>query len=251
MTSPDTRIDTAVILAAGRGSRLGALNDGRPKGFLTLGRESIVEESIARLRRAGVRRVVIVTGYEASWYAELAARSPGVELVHNAQFDESGSMYSLALAAARLSGPFLLLESDLIYEQRALSSLLNLDQDNIVLVGGFSAAGDEVFIGASPEGTLVDMGKNRAAVVGSVIGELVGISRISPAALSAMLEFGEAEFRRTLNVDYESALVAAATKVPVQCLVVDDLIWSEIDDPSHLERARSIVYPFIVDRDGG
>ena len=50
-------IDTAVILAAGMGTRLGEVLSDRPKGFLTLGRLPIVEESVIRLHRAGIRGV--------------------------------------------------------------------------------------------------------------------------------------------------------------------------------------------------
>jgi hypothetical protein len=38
-------------------------------------------------------------------------------------------------------------------------------------------------------------------------------------------------------------LVSSAGRVAVNCHLVEDLIWSEIDDASHLGRARNIIYP--------
>ena len=49
---------TAVILAAGRGTRLGPRGKTMPKGFLRIGDRPIVEESIARLRMAGIDLLV-------------------------------------------------------------------------------------------------------------------------------------------------------------------------------------------------
>ena len=54
-------VQTAVILAAGMGTRLGKQGEFQPKGFLRLGEKSIIEESVARLQRAGIERIIIVT----------------------------------------------------------------------------------------------------------------------------------------------------------------------------------------------
>jgi choline kinase len=51
-------------------------------------------------------------------------------------------------------------------------------------------------------------------------------------------------------VDYETdCLVAAAQVVPVNCHVVEDLVWVEIDDERQLIRARDTVYPAILQRE--
>ena len=63
---------TAVILAAGQGTRLGEQGQFQPKGFLRLGRQTIIEESIARLQRAGIKRVIIATGHCRESYDKIA-----------------------------------------------------------------------------------------------------------------------------------------------------------------------------------
>ena len=245
MTPPVSTLcsDTAVILAAGRGVRLKELGTQIPKGFLRLGERPIVEESIARLRRAGVRRLVIVTGHLEQHYRELAARVGGaIELVHNPRYAESGSMYSLHCARDALRGvDFLLLESDLIYESRALEALAAHAGRNVLLVSGPTASGDEVYVEARG-GKLVNLSKQRAQIA-ALFGELVGITRVSPPLFDAMLASAQARFRDTLRMEYEQALVAAARSVPVDCLLIPDLVWAEIDDAQHLERAARQVYP--------
>jgi choline kinase len=237
--------ETAVILAAGRGVRLKELGTQIPKGFLRLGARPIVEESIERLRRAGIRRLVLVTGHLDQHYAELAARLGGIELVHNPRYADSGSMYSLWVAREMLRGEaFLLLESDLIYEGRALAAVQAHAASNVLLVSGPTSSGDEVYVEAR-EGRLVNLSKQRAEI-GELFGELVGITRVAPPLFEAMLVAAEARFRETLRMEYEHALVAGARTEPVECLLVPDLVWAEIDDARHLERATRLVYPRIA-----
>lgn len=237
-------VRTACILAAGCGTRLGARGRVRPKGFIRLGRRPIVEESILRLRGAGVERIVVVTGHHAEFYERLG----GLERVFNERYAASGSMYSLACARDRLTEDFLLLESDLVYEPRALETLLAGDAADAVLLSGPTGAGDEVYVRAV-DGCLAAMSKDPARLGGDPSGELVGISRISAALFAAMLEEADRRFERSLRVDYETdALVACAARMPIRCPLVPDLLWGEIDDAAHFERV-SALYPRVRERD--
>lgn len=242
-------IRTAVILAAGRGTRLaGELTD-RPKGFLELGARPIIEESLERLENAGITEAIIVTGHCRGHYDELASRRKGfVRTVHNERFADSGSLYSLHCARDAVNGDFLLLESDLIYESRALETLLESGAEDAVLLSGPTGAGDEVWVQAE-DGCLVGMSKERDSL-DSVTGELVGISRISAALAARLFAIAETLFARSLRYDYETdGLVAAARERCIACPLVEDLVWAEIDDPSHLARARTTVYPRLCGRD--
>ncbi len=240
-------LTTAVILAAGQGKRLRTEVADYPKGFLRLGERPIVEESVLRLLAHGITDVVIVTGYAAGHYADLARAYAGaVRTIHNPQFAGSGSMYSLYCAREAVSGPFLLLESDLVYEPRALRVLLEHPGEDAILLSGPTGAGDEVFV-ETAGGRLVNMSKDRARLGPEVAGELVGISRISGALFGIMQRIAAAAFVRTLAFDYETdCLVAAGRERPVACPIVPDLLWGEIDDPAQLRRARTMLHPRIA-----
>jgi len=241
-------IRSAVILAAGRGTRLGAMGAQHPKGFIELGGEAIIETSLARLARAGIERVAIVTGHLDGFYRNLALRHPEVTLIHNDKFAQSGSMYSLYLAREAVDEDFLLLESDLIYEQRALATLLAAISSDTLLVSGPTGSGDEVYVEAAAS-RLTGLSKRRAELAGEVIGELVGITRLTPACLATMCRHADDVFRDTLHLEYEQALVAAGRAMPVVCALVPDLAWSEIDDAQHLARAQASVHPAIREND--
>ncbi len=221
----------------------GELSD-RPKGFIRIGAQPIVEESIERLQAAGIEDVIVVTGHLAQQYEELARRRAGlVQTVHNGRFADSGSMFSLYCARERIREPFLLLESDLVYEPRALTTLLEGPAGDAILLSGPTGAGDEVFV-ATRSGFLAGMSKRRADLAGEVTGELVGITRVSPGLFALMCRIAAAAFERTLMFDYETdCLVAAGRERPIACPLVPDLLWGEIDDPAQLARVRDRVYP--------
>ena len=241
-----TVVRTAIILGAGMGVRLKDRGELTPKGCMCLGEKSIVEESVLRLLAVGIERIVIVTGHHAEQYEPLQDRyHQTVLLVHNPHFADSGSMYSLYCARHCVDEAFLLLESDLVYEPRALTTCLENPSENVVLLAGFSKTSDECLV-ETRNGRLVAISKNRESLGTEVRGEMVGICKISPSLFSAMLEMAEQRFGTTRHVDYETdCLVAAAWGVPISCPVVEDLVWCEIDDETHLARARDEIYPVV------
>lgn len=111
-----------------------------------------------------------------------------------------------------------------------------------IAMSGFTGSGDEVWIYA-PEGYLVDMGKVRKRLSGPPCGELVGVSLLSPEGYSRLCIEAERLFSESLKVEYETALVASSRKKPIACHLVPDLVWGEIDDESHLQRAKTRIYP--------
>ncbi len=242
-------ISTAVIIAAGMGTRLGDRSNLHPKGFIEIGGKPIVEKSLAYLASVGIRRTVIVTGHLSSFYEDLADRNPGfVETLHNSDYADTGSMFSLASARDAISGDFLLLESDLIYERRALTELLEHPQADIVLMSGLTHSGDEVWIETRGE-QLLNMSKNRRQL-GTVAGELVGICKITAPLYQLMCEDAESAFDEKPRYCYETdCLVSVASHYPIHCHRVDDLIWSEIDTSTHLRRVHELVYPRICELD--
>jgi len=245
------RIDTAVILAAGMGTRLEQIGRMIPKGFLQFAEKPIVEESILKLRSFGVERVVVVTGHLPFFYEGLRQRYPDlITTVHNPAYEGSGSLYSLGCARDAVDGDFLLLESDIVFEKRAIAELLDDPDDSVVLLCDATESSDPVHV-VTGDGLLVDMSKDRTALHGQVAGELVGVSKISRALFDTMNALLDESMPDAMTWHYEEdGLVGAARIVPVHCRVVDGLACYEIDDEHDIEVARERVLPTILQRDG-
>lgn len=248
-----TRPRCALFLAAGRGLRLGPRGREIPKGFLEIGGRTLVERAVERLVAAQIEEIVFVTGHLHDRYDALARRYDGrVRTVFNPDFATRGSAHSLAVGLAAVGeGDVLVSESDLVWETRALSTVLDHAGPSCLLVSGRTDAGDEVWVWAAPGDApprLDDMAKRRDLRPDEPHGELVGLTRVG-ALLRARLVGAIAEAVDPM-ADYESRLVAAAKSVPLPLMRVDDLIWAEIDDETMYARARTAVWPRIVARDG-
>jgi choline kinase len=242
----EASIRHAIILAAGLGARLGALIDGRPKGLIEIDAESLVGRSVRLLREAGIEHITIVTGYCAEYYQRFAGAQPDIRLVHNDKFASTGSMASLAIALDGVHHGVLVLESDIVYEARALTTILNAAPPDSTVLSGPTQAGDEVWVYA-PDGRLEAMSK-LAHELPAVSGEFVGITRLSASAAAAMVH----AFNRLVDANghggfnYETdALVAVARLYPIATLLVHDLCWGEIDDERQYERVVNQVWPAV------
>jgi 2-aminoethylphosphonate-pyruvate transaminase len=153
-------------------------------------------------------------------------------------------MASLARALDEVDEDFLLLESDLFYEERALDALLRNDARDVLLASGPTGATDEVWVEA-PDGRLTGLSK-QADDLSQVSGELVGIVKVS-RALGRRLAESFAAFERANGhgrMAYETdALVEVARDHPIHVTVVDDLLWGEVDDETHYRRLCDEVFP--------
>jgi choline kinase len=233
-----------VILAAGMGERLALIWPDRPKGFLSIGGRTLIERSLDALRERGIERTVIVAGYCAEEYRQLAARVPGLEIVENPDFASTGSMASLDLGLERIGADALVLESDLFYDSSALDAVLRRPERDVLLASTPTGAGDEVWIEA-PQGRVRALSKDPTAL-GSCDGELVGITRVSTELGEALREaYARLVAERGHHqIAYDTdALPVAAARVPVALLLLPGLLWGEIDTPEHHRRVRDVVCP--------
>ena len=225
----------AVILAAGLGSRLGFH---RPKGLLPVGQESLVQRSVRLLRVAGFQPATLVVGHLAHEY-RVGSGLEGVQFIDNPNFATTGSLRSLLLAHQVLQDDLWVLESDLLYEARALEQLRQCPAPNAILTSGLTGAGDEVWVDA-PTGRLRAMSKDASQLEAPPVGEFVGICRFSRELLDDMQAWGEAH----PEAHYESdGLVAQCHRHTTQIVHVSDLLWCEVDDPLHWDRCQKVILP--------
>ncbi|MBE6520984.1 MAG: 2-aminoethylphosphonate--pyruvate transaminase [Thermoplasmata archaeon] len=238
-------IRQAVIMAAGLGSRLKERTAAMPKGFLEFDGVPIIEMSVRKLIAAGIEEIVIGTGHCSEAFDALSRRYGCITLVKNEEYASTGSMYTLSRCAERIRGDFLLLESDLIYDSIGLRVLINDPHRDVVLASGATNSGDEVYLECD-EGHFLRGNSKRREELGSVYGELVGISKLTKDTVRKMIEHMVRNMGSAPKMDYEAALSYVSSRCsPVFVRKVEFYTWCEIDDESHLERARKAVYPHV------
>lgn len=234
----------AVILAAGRGLRIREHHQ-LPKGFIKIDEQAIIIESIEILKQHGINEILIVTGYDAQHYEQLAKEERACVTVKNEYYSQYGSLYSLYCAKDWVDNDFLLLESDIIYEAHAIRNILNNNQPNIILVSGETNSTDEIYVEVKDQ-YLINMSKKIEALnKNNILGEFVGINKLSFSAYRHLINMLENKEQLLQSGNYdEDGLVELTRDYPIYCLHDYDLSWCEIDNLHHLQRAKQL-YPKI------
>lgn len=242
-------IKLAVILAAGLGSRLKHHTKEMPKGFMKVGDKPIVVESIDALLAAGIEQIIIGTGYLSEQYEQLSQNYPEgvITCVQNPEYASTGSMGTLAAIQGVVKDDFLLLESDLVYDCSGLDILLNHEQKNVILASGKTDSCDEVYIESGEDHRLVNISKN-AKEIQRISGELTGLNRISYPLFLSMAAYYDEHKITAPKLDYEITMSKIAHSETIFVEKKDDFLWCEIDDESHLKRAKETIYPNIRSR---
>lgn len=125
------QVRTALLLAAGTGSRLSPLTDNAPKCLVSVNEISILERLIHSLQLHNFKRLVIVVGHQADCIRNfLGTRAGGMEIeyINSPLYNTTNNIYSLWLARKVIEEPFLLIESDLVFDPEMLKGMLYPDR---------------------------------------------------------------------------------------------------------------------------
>ncbi len=243
----------AIILAAGMGLRL-VQPEGqqKPKCLLRFGESSLLERHLQLLKAAGVDEIVFVLGFKhEAVEAELAAIDwkPRTEVVVNSEFS-LGSVLSVHTAAEALTrgGDVLLMDADVLYDERILEPLVaDAGPVNRLLIDRDFEAGDEPVKLCVSNGVPVELRKQVLADLQfDTIGESVGFFRFDETAARRLAELvaGYVATGRA-NLPHEEAvrdLLLERSQV-FDIADVTGAPWIEIDFQNDVKRAADEVLP--------
>ncbi len=127
----NNRISTALLLAAGTGSRLFPLTKNYPKCLTLVNEKSILERLINNLKKQGFKRLVIVTGYKNKCIMDFLGNKSGnlnIEYIFSPLYRTTNNIYSLWMARNIINEPFVLFESDLVLNTSLLDEMVYPDK---------------------------------------------------------------------------------------------------------------------------
>ena len=125
------RVRTALLLAAGTGSRLSPLTDLSPKCLVHVNEFTILERLVRSLQEHDFKRLVIVVGHQEDLVREyLGTRAGGMDIsyITSPLYKTTNNIYSLWLARKIIDEPFMLIESDLVFDAQMLEGMLIPDR---------------------------------------------------------------------------------------------------------------------------
>lgn len=231
----------ALILAAGFGSRMaGAGPD--PKPLVMVAGRSLLEWSVRQAARVGVARAVVVTGHRA---AEIEAALPGIALRTGVTLEACRTAdwsrpngHSVLAGAARISGNYLLMMADHLFEAALLARLvLGMGhRGGAMLAVDRGCTGpaidpeDATWVSTRPDGTIAVIGKQLAAFDAVDCGAFIATPDLAQAIREAIAAGAAGSL--TDGMQRLAARGAADT------VDVTGHWWIDVDDPRMLALAR-------------
>lgn len=240
----------AIIMAAGIGWRLG--EGSPPKSLYEFGGKSLLLRHVEYLNRLGVTNIVVGTGYRSHLMRAELTGIAGVRTVYNPDYRE-GNIVTLWCMAEELdcAEPVILMDADVLYDERLLATLLRSAHPNCLLVDRDVELDDEPVKVCISDGEIVDFSKTPdPGLTPEVIGESVGFFKLSAEGarqLREAIDILVGEGARELL--YEEAIRKLILETPDRFIGFEDITglpWTEIDFAHDLEHARRNILPRLI-----
>jgi L-glutamine-phosphate cytidylyltransferase len=238
----------AVILAAGRGSRMGPLSHDRPKCLVELEGKPLIERAIAALRRGGVDDIGVVRGYRAGMIDY-----PGLTYFANQRWAETNMVMSLAAAARWLhSGPVIVSYADIFYRSELVRGLVNAAGQLVITYDRTwrqlwsrrfaDPLADVETFRIDEAGQLLEIG-GKTTRIEEIQGQYMGLLKFTPPAWTAvetLLSTLDAAARDRLDVTGLLRRLLAGKHLPIDTFATDGQ-WGEIDNPGDVALYRKMI----------
>lgn len=229
-----------VILAAGVGSRLRPLTTNSPKAMIRINDKPLVQYQVESVMKSGFayEDIYIIGGYKIE-EIEKYFQGTGVHFIYNPFYESMNNIYSFLLSRV-VGDDLLLINSDLFYDYRMISLILNAEYPTCLLVDRQKELTEEA-MKVKLEGNRVRLANKELNVTGSD-GEYIGIAKLAAEDLtllyrkaSELIEAGETDGW------YENVFEACAANVEIRAVSTEGYHWIEIDDLRDFECAKQLM----------
>ena len=235
-------IEKAIILSAGKGSRLLPLTAERPKCLIELSGKSLLEWQLDALRQAGVGEVVVVTGFRDDLVDEVAARREGVRTLFNPFYHVADNLGSVWMARAEFGGETLLLNGDTLVSPALLATVLAAGTGAIVVTNDEKDSYDADDMKVLRDGDrLLRIGK--ALEAGQYNAESIGLLAFRGDGPRLFADRVERMMRQPDGTRrwYLRAIDALAQSgADVRTVSITGEEWQEVDFPEDVEAAKAL-----------
>ena len=233
------------------GKRLGELTKGNTKCMVEVNGVSLIDRALGQLASLDLNRVVIVVGYEGKKLMDyIGNRYDGrlkIEYIENPIYDKTNNIYSLALAKEKLlEDDTLLIESDLIFDDRMFPLIVNNPYPNLALVAKYETWMDGTMVRIDDDNNIVDFISKKAFKYSDVdfYYKTVNVYKFSRDFMEhKYLPFLEAYCSALGNNEYYEQVLRVICMLDnseLKALPITDEKWYEIDDIQDLDIASAI-----------
>lgn len=227
----------AIILAAGRGTRLVPYTDHLPKCLLKIGSKTILEHQLAILGSNGVDEIFIVVGHYKDKIVEVVGNR--AKFIENKDYRTTNSTYSLWLARKYLKDGFIYLNSDLIFHPGLLKKLLDSEHENAMIVDKSKKLEDGMFKAVIKDNKVVRLGKDINLEIAH--GDAPGPLKISSQFAKKVFEEIKENVKKGDKGQWCYTIFGkVAASEPLFAIDAAGYYWTKIDNIKDLNKAREL-----------
>ena len=231
----------AIIMAAGKGSRIEELTMGRPKSFLESNGKKLIEYNLDVLREIGVNKIIIVTGYRYDAFEELTKGMLDVVLIYNPFYEMVNVLGSFFMGMEELSEDFLYLHADTICDSSIFERLIKSESD-ITLPVEFKECDEEAMKICRENGKIVRITKQMPIDIAE--GEFIGIAAFKKITIPVLKETAKSILAEGKFESYFEAAIQKMldeTDFKISAIDIGNTFWSEIDFEEDYQRAKRAI----------
>ena len=230
----------AVILAAGRGTRLPEITKDKPKALIDISGKTILERQIEILKNNSIKEIIVVIGYKADKIKKTTEKMDNVLLIENKDYATTDNIYSLYLSKDEVKfEEFILLNGDTVFEGEIIKNLVRNIGKDIAPVDCKYYDLEELKI--KEENGLITKILPKNSSKEESDGSTIGIFKFSSEGSKILFEEIE---RLTLegvkDKWFEHALNNIFKKIQMYKIDIHGLKWIEIDDINDIKKAHEL-----------
>lgn len=232
------------------GKRLGEFTKENTKCMVQVNGTRLIDRVLGQLSALNLNRVVIVVGYEGQKLMDYLGNSYNgmpIEYVNNPIYDKTNNIYSLALAKEQMQeDDTLLIESDLIFDDKLFSLILENSYPNLALVAKYETWMDGTMVCIDDENNIVNFVPKAAFRYEEVAKyyKTINIYKFSKEfSKTKYVPFLEAYSKAVGNNEYYENVLRIITFLnskDLKALPITDEKWYEIDDKQDLDIAEAL-----------
>ena len=102
------KIERAIIMAAGKGTRLSPITKKTPKPLVKVNGIAMIETVINALKKNNINEIYIVVGYKKEQFSYLKDKYENIELIENPYYDSCNNISSLYVAREHINNTFII-----------------------------------------------------------------------------------------------------------------------------------------------
>ena len=221
----------AIIMAAGRGSRMEQLTDDKPKAFLEIKGIKLIEYNVALLRSFQVKRIIIVTGYKSEYFEELYEKDKDIILVYNPFYEFMNVVGSFFMGQEylNLNEDVIYMHADTLCAPEIMDKMIHT-KGSMVLPVEFKRCDEEAMKVRVIHDRIVEITK--AISLDEADGEFIGIAKIDKDIIPELKRSVKKVLKeKNFNYYFEGAIQNMIDNGHGDIIAIstDGLFWGEID----------------------